>query len=533
MNRKNILLIGILICLILVNIWVYSCKLSPKHQRQRLRQQDKYFKNLPIINAELFVAKLEYLEYYYGIHCLMAGVDSLKNENIESLAQRLFKEWNVGINTGKGVLILFTKKEKVVKLEVGYELEDIYTDAYCSYLEREVFSPYLQKGKIDLAFWSILEQILHKAEKAVRTGQLEPLKKDEYLTEDHLSGGAGVKRDISKEKYSEGIFLSEEEKRRFKAQPTPEATFELYKEAIDKKIRNADLGIYSEKSIMTNKQWPETITWGQSKDYKEVLRYPYVIKSSSTRAVVLLRTETGTDRFGPFFILRTSKGWQMDLPSIRLLVWHDNSRRYHFHYSNNPYWKILNGEADFEDDEIENEENIAERITILKDNIFNNNNALESCKQLGELYFSATLFDDAIYYYKQALKINEKDHDSLWNIAAIRDEENYYNSAIEAYKKYMYYYPGNKEYAIQKIAWNYFYINDFKNSIKYFKKLLNSSRREFLLSGYQGLAINYADLGNISKAEYYYNLALKKMDPQKLISLKNYIDAAKSRYRKK
>jgi len=67
---------------------------------------------------------------------------SLEGETIESYALKVFKKNKLGQkNVDNGILILFSKFDKKVRIEVGYGLEPIITDVLASRIIREIMIP--------------------------------------------------------------------------------------------------------------------------------------------------------------------------------------------------------------------------------------------------------------------------------------------------------------------------------------------------------------------------------------------------------
>ena len=69
------------------------------------------------------------LERATGAQMAIVLVDSLEDEPIEDVANRLYRQWGIG-KKGKdeGILLLFAVKDHKERAEVGYGLEPIITD---------------------------------------------------------------------------------------------------------------------------------------------------------------------------------------------------------------------------------------------------------------------------------------------------------------------------------------------------------------------------------------------------------------------
>lgn len=74
-------------------------------------------------------------------------IPTLENETIESFSIKVAETWNLGQkDKDNGLLILLSIKEKKVRMEVGYGLESLLTDAKSGYIIREIIIPEFKKG---------------------------------------------------------------------------------------------------------------------------------------------------------------------------------------------------------------------------------------------------------------------------------------------------------------------------------------------------------------------------------------------------
>jgi uncharacterized protein len=86
-------------------------------------------------------------------------VDSLEDEPVEDVAVRLFKEWGIGKKgTDEGLLILLAIKDHKNRVEVGYGLEPIITDADAGSVLRGI-RPILRQGNYGGALLAAAQQL--------------------------------------------------------------------------------------------------------------------------------------------------------------------------------------------------------------------------------------------------------------------------------------------------------------------------------------------------------------------------------------
>jgi uncharacterized protein len=85
---------------------------------------------LPADARQAIDAKLVDLENKSSIQFVVATVESLQDRDIETYANLLFRKWALGEKKrNNGVLLLVAPKQKKVRIEVGYGLEGVLTDA--------------------------------------------------------------------------------------------------------------------------------------------------------------------------------------------------------------------------------------------------------------------------------------------------------------------------------------------------------------------------------------------------------------------
>ncbi len=84
-----------------------------------------------------------------GAAVVVATVPSLDGETIEQAAVHLFQKWGIGKKgEDKGLLFLIAPKERRLRIEVGYGLEGVITDATAGAIRDQALVPYLKKGQI-------------------------------------------------------------------------------------------------------------------------------------------------------------------------------------------------------------------------------------------------------------------------------------------------------------------------------------------------------------------------------------------------
>nr|WP_246207176.1 TPM domain-containing protein [Methylocystis heyeri] len=94
--------------------------------------------------------KLKNLEDKSSIQLVVATVRSLQGSDIEAYANGLFRAWKLGLaKKNNGVLFLVAPNDRKMRIEVGYGLEGVLTDAVSSVIIRAAVAPRFKAGDFD------------------------------------------------------------------------------------------------------------------------------------------------------------------------------------------------------------------------------------------------------------------------------------------------------------------------------------------------------------------------------------------------
>ena len=98
------------------------------------------------------------LERATGAQLAIVTVDSLEDEPIEDVANRLFRQWGIG-KKGKdeGLLLILAIRDRRQRAEVGYGLEPVITDGYAGGVLRGI-RPILRQGNYGGALQAAAEE---------------------------------------------------------------------------------------------------------------------------------------------------------------------------------------------------------------------------------------------------------------------------------------------------------------------------------------------------------------------------------------
>ena len=145
--------------------------------------------------------KLKGLEGTTTDQVIVVTVDSLQGNEIEDYAIRLLRDWKIGqsgqvkASNGQtykdnGVVLLIAPNERKVRIEVGYGLEPVMTDAMSSMIIRNAILPQFKSGDYDAGAEAgadaIIQQLSLDRGVAIQKAQAAAQQTDEQTSGGHL-----------------------------------------------------------------------------------------------------------------------------------------------------------------------------------------------------------------------------------------------------------------------------------------------------------------------------------------------------------
>lgn len=257
----------------------------------------------------------------FDVDFVVAIVPDLGGRDINRYAVDMFSNWEIGKSTQgkKGILILIAKKEQRTRIEVGYDLEGIYTDAYVGQVEREILKEFLEQAEWGVGFSATIENFVFRIYNKDMKTEVKSIKApDKDL--DYYSQGAGAQNVFD---YGAALKKTlpedyQEIKQYFSAQPTPDAAFQRYMELKVKMVKhNNDLTLFTDLSNKFWKGWKHTS--GQSRaEAEHISGKPYIIKQKEDHAVVFF-PESDPEKLKKtpmYYLFKADEGWQVDINTM-------------------------------------------------------------------------------------------------------------------------------------------------------------------------------------------------------------------------
>ncbi len=256
----------------------------------------------------------------FDIDFVVMLVPSVASKDIITYTADVFSQWQIGKSTQgkKGVLVLIDWQSKQVKIEIGYDLEAVFTDRYVGEVEREILNEFLEQADWRKGFLASIEnfvyRIYHMQDRGVDVRQIK-----EVLKIGHYSGGAGARG-----KFDFGSALKKprpqtpkELKDYFSAQPTPELAFRRYLEFCAMNMNDYSVDLFNERTKAFFRYW-NTATGQRRAEARAWDGVSYEVRQKGKWAVVFHPDDDYMKmaKLPPYFIEKTDKGWQMDLDAM-------------------------------------------------------------------------------------------------------------------------------------------------------------------------------------------------------------------------
>ncbi len=256
----------------------------------------------------------------FDIDFVVIVTPSIPGEDISTFAADIFSKWEIGKETKgrKGILILIAQEDQKVKIEVGYDLESIYSDLYVARVEREILEEFLAQADWKRGFLATIENFIertyHMQDKGVNVRGVTGTARLGYY-----SGGAGAKGTFDfGAALSKPLPQTQQDLRKyFGAQPTPELAFRRYMEFCARNMKDYTLDLFNDRTKFFFSYWP-TASGQRRSEAEEWDGLSYEVRQKGKWAVVF-HPDADYMKMAQhpvYLIEKTHKGWQMDLDAM-------------------------------------------------------------------------------------------------------------------------------------------------------------------------------------------------------------------------
>jgi len=387
---------------------------------------------------------LETIRDRFYIETLIVSIPSSQGlGSIEEIAAEMLTNWEIGRrHEGRGLLLLFIEDTKEVKLEVSYELEDVFTDVFCGYVEDLQLRPNFLSGELGIGFIAVMEEFENRAH-IKHQGEYTPgfiTQLDNQL----LSGGAGAKRDISK-------FKKEEVKSAASSYPagrTPEEAWQTMIRVWKDGVTDPNLGLYTEVMKLAYRDFQNSPAFRLKEYYNKWGHRPYEVIQNDDYAVIFFGKKKGWEN-APFLLSRTEEGWKMDIVHQRRYIRMGNAPHWGVERSGFPHMELLkrcpywmNQDIPWEDTDkytIAKDKEIAQRLVRLEEMYKENPDAFDVAVELGRLNAITSMRPHSIFpILKKAKQLNPESPLPYKYLGIAHLNATYqYRSAIDEIKEFV------------------------------------------------------------------------------------------------
>ncbi len=319
MKRILVVLLALILIVIAILFFTNSSEKTTYSLRPKLEQWCFDFADvlLPDVEREINDEGRRILKAF-DVDFVVTIIPNLNGKDINAYAVDIFTKWKIGKKTKgkKGILILIAQKEKQVRIEIGYDLEAVYTDMYVDQVEREILKEFLEQGEWSIGFKATIENFLNKLYKKDIAKEIKAISNHKNDIK-YYSQGAGATNvfDFGATLRKPLPEIPSKIKKYFSAQKTPELAFLRYMELSARAVKhNNNLTLFTDASNKFWKSWKHSS--GQSKqEAQEVSERRYIIKQKNNRAVVFFPEDDAEKlKKSPMYFLHyTDIGWQVDI----------------------------------------------------------------------------------------------------------------------------------------------------------------------------------------------------------------------------
>jgi len=388
---------------------------------------------------------LEIIKSDYTIDAVIVTTATLPPPHtIESLAAELFSNWKIGQDTdGRGILLILTDKEKLIKIEVSYELEDVFTDIFCGYIEDKQLKSYFLSHQVDIGLVAVLEEIEQRAQ--IKHQADYTLADIDQLDSELLSGGAGAKRQLTEYRAETISALGQN----YPAGRSPEEAWQTLIRSWQDKVRDPNIGVYTDITKLAYRDYQNLPDSRYEEDVQTYRNKPFEVLQNDRYAVIFFGKKKGWEN-APFLFGRTNAGWQFDIVHQRKYIRMGKSPKWGIERSGHPYVDLLsrcpywmNQDIPLEGDDIyriEDDYQLANKIKNLETAYNQDHDDFQTVMQLGKLYTVTSLSPKKrIAYLKKAKQLSPENPEPYKYLGIVYLDAFYqFESAvteIEAYVK--------------------------------------------------------------------------------------------------
>ncbi|MEJ2057098.1 MAG: TPM domain-containing protein [Desulfofustis sp.] len=435
-SRSPSLFVGLLVVTVLI-----ACGEAANEQRAGRLLIDRAG-----VLEDISESTLNYLTHIrddYQVEIVLATLPEIEpDERLSQLTAHLFSEWDVGRRYGgRGLLLILADKEKEVRIEVGSELEHVFTDLFTGYIETKQLTSYYRSGQLNIGLLAVLEEIEARAQLV----SLDKVDSDRIRERDEmfLSGGGGA--DLTLEALPETAEINSD--RSYPAGETPDDAWQTLIRSWRERNRNPDIGVYTPLTRLIYRAFTNQPERRFEEDVRTWGNKPYEIIEDGDYAVVYFGNRKGWEN-APFLFCRTAEGWQFDMVHQRKLVRMGRAPAWGIERGEHPYNDLLSGcpywmgrDIPLSGDDVYSvsaDRETAARIIDLENQLKSSGDTFATLYELGRLYTITSMGQQRFAMLNRARKL-QPDHPGVLKFLAVAQVDGHYQyeTALALMQRYV------------------------------------------------------------------------------------------------
>lgn len=256
-------------------------------------------------------------------HGIDYRVETLRGaRDLDVFAASRFRELEIGSEGrgGRGLLLVIDAGADQVRLEVGRALEGSFPDAFVAWVEQRQMVPFFRAGRVGDGILAATELLVTQVQRERASGGFA-----ELAAEGSSGGGARTQARIGEApdpRLREGPDVA--------AADTPEASVDAYLEAMRARNADSDLDLYSQATRAMLAGWVMTPAQMDTlaRTYRDCRAEPVRLDTRGERAVI--RYPIRARRCAPWFLVRESGRWRLDLATASAAIRFGRDNAWHF-----------------------------------------------------------------------------------------------------------------------------------------------------------------------------------------------------------
>lgn len=430
--------------------------------------------------TESTTSYLENIRDRYQIEILIAVLPSLKNQyTVNQAAVEMFSNWKIGKDyQSRGILLLLVDDVKEVKLEVGFELEDVFTDMFTGFIEDLQLQPRYSAGELEIGLIALMEELEARSQVKFNGGYTRA--DIQAMDARYLSQGAGARRNL--DDYKTEVEFSGTVNRDYPAGRTPKEAWQTMIQRWRDKEKDPYVEVFTPLARLAYRDYTNMSDSHYGKEFRTYNNKTYEILMDGDYAVVYFGKKKGWDN-SPFLLCRTREGWQFDLVHQRRFIRMGPAPSWGVEFSEHPHMGLLmdtfqfrGQDIPFEGDDLyttDRDTDLANRILVNETLYKANPNDFNTALTLGRLYTIVSMSRKGMKLLKKAIRINPDDPRPYKYLAICHVNAHYqYDSALKALASYLMHEPGDA-FAYKFMGYIYYRKKEYAKAADAFEKALS------------------------------------------------------------